>query len=58
MMDDEKGPIDKLTDTHWNCKDGNAEFNWRMIYSVSIMGFINLDETANAEPGHRSGLHG
>jgi hypothetical protein len=35
MNDDEKGPIDKCTDVHYNVKDGNAEFNWRMIYQVN-----------------------
>ena len=34
MNVDDKGPIDKYTDTHWNAKDGAGEFNWRIIYNV------------------------
>ena len=34
-MNDDTGPIDKLTDTHWNAKEGVAEFNWRIIYKVT-----------------------
>ena len=37
MTDPELGAVDKITDTHWGVKDGYAEFNWRMIYTVNIL---------------------
>jgi len=32
MMDDVKGNVEKITDTHYNSRDGDGEFNWRFIY--------------------------
>ena len=45
-MNDDAGPIDKLTDTHWNAKEGTAEFNWRVIYKVRPF-FVILDHITN-----------
>ena len=25
---------DKKTDTHWRCQDGNASFNWRLVFPI------------------------
>jgi len=25
---------DHLTDTHWRCQDGNASFNWRLVFTI------------------------
>ena len=36
-MNNEEGAVDKLTDTHWNAKEGQAEFNWRIIYKVHVL---------------------
>lgn len=38
-MQEEKGPIEKLTDTHYNSRDGDGEFNWRFIYNVHFINF-------------------
>jgi hypothetical protein len=35
MNDDIRGPIEKLTDTHYNSRDGDGEFNWRIIFNVN-----------------------
>ena len=45
MLDDEEGDIIKVnkilliceeTDVHNGSKDGNAEFNWRMLFKIKL----------------------
>ena len=50
MNVEEKKPVDKYTDTHWNAKDGNGEFNWRFIYNVNI---IILDKITYKYPSYK-----
>jgi hypothetical protein len=42
MNDDIRGPIEKLTDTHYNSRDGDGEFNWRIIFNTKLPTIIQF----------------